>query len=92
MNLGGRAVLFSSWVYVAFWIVAIVSSVAFAIWLVSWVINVDTKITAEPRSSKPRTSVYRGRIVSCFWLRLRASSARIREEDSAMSMQLGRLV
>jgi hypothetical protein len=68
--------------------VAIVSTVvAFAIWLISRVVNVDTKITEElgQRSSKSRTSVYRGRFVSWFWLRLRASSARIQAEDSAMS-------
>ena len=45
---GGRAVLPSSWIIVAFWIVAIVSTVvAFAIWLISRVVNVDTKITEE---------------------------------------------
>ena len=45
---GGRAVLPSSWIIVAFCIVAIVSTVvAFAIWLISRVVNVDAKITEE---------------------------------------------
>jgi hypothetical protein len=48
---GGRAVLPSSWVIVAFWIVAIVSTVvAFAIWLISRVISVDTEVTEELRA------------------------------------------
>jgi hypothetical protein len=75
--------------------VSIVSSVvAFAIWRVSCVINVDTKIAEElgQRSSKSPTSVHHGRIVSCFWLRLRASSVRIQAEPSAMSLQLGPLI
>jgi hypothetical protein len=41
---GQRAVLCCSWIIVAFWMVAIVSTVAaFAIWLISRVINVDTE-------------------------------------------------
>jgi hypothetical protein len=75
--------------------VAIVSRVvAFAIWLGSWVINVDTKITEERGAkvveiaNKRVPQPYRFR----FWLRLRASSARIQGEDSAMSLQLGRLI
>ena len=45
---GGRAVLPSSWIIVAFWIVAIVSTAfAYVIWLVSRVINVETKIAEE---------------------------------------------
>jgi Na+-transporting methylmalonyl-CoA/oxaloacetate decarboxylase gamma subunit len=48
---GGRAVLPSSWVIVAFWIVAIVSTVvAFAIWLISRVISVETEVTEELRA------------------------------------------
>ena len=45
---GGRAVPPSSVIIVAFWIVAIVSTVvAFAVWLISRVISVDTEITEE---------------------------------------------
>jgi hypothetical protein len=45
---GRRAVLRCSWIIVASWIVVIVSTVvAFAIWLISRVINVDTEITEE---------------------------------------------
>ena len=73
----------------------IVSSVvAFAIWLVSWVINVDTKITEEPGAkvveiaNKRVPRPYR----FLFWLRLRAGSAHIQAEDSAMSLRLGRLI
>ena len=50
----------SSSIIVAFWIVAIVSTViAIAFWLISLVINVDTNVTEElgQRSSKSRTSV-----------------------------------
>ena len=41
-------VLPASWIIVAFWIVAIVSTAfAYVIWLVSRVINVETKIAEE---------------------------------------------
>jgi hypothetical protein len=40
-----------SWIIVAFWIVAIASPViAFAVWLISRVINVNTEITQELRA------------------------------------------
>ena len=55
-----------------FWIVAIVSTVvAFAIWLISRVMNVDAKITDGTTGS--------------FWPRLQANPARIQAEDPAMS-------
>ncbi len=48
---GGRAVLLSPWIIVAFWIVAIVSTVVvLAIWLISCGISVDTEIAEELRA------------------------------------------
>jgi cytoskeletal protein RodZ len=48
---GGRAVLLSPWIIVAFWIVAIVSTVfRLCNLLVSRVIGVDTEITEELRA------------------------------------------
>ena len=48
---GGRAVPPSAWVIVAFWIVAIVSTVVpFAMWVISRVISVDTEVTEELRA------------------------------------------
>ena len=81
---GRRAVLRSSWIIVAFSIVAIVSTVvAFAIWLISRVINVDAKSTEElgakvveiANKHVPRPFRF------VFGLRLRASSIRIQAED-----------